>query len=130
MRDACAGIARAHHLLLVVLYGSVARGTETPLSDIDIGILGAAPLSHEDEASIGEELARALGAPKIEVRSLHQVAPLFLQQVMSGGVVLFADTATRAQELGLYAWKMAAETKSLRDARFKKVKERIESYVR
>ena len=124
-----ADIAKAHRLRLIVLYGSVARGTETAMSDIDIGVLGHAPLSHEEEAVLTEEVAQKTGLSRIEVRSLHQTSPLFLYQVMNEGVVLFADTKTRAQELRLYAWKIAAETKHLRDERYRKAHKRIEAYV-
>ena len=130
MKNAIADIARAHRLRLVVLYGSVARDTETAMSDVDIGILGETLLSHEDEARIGEEIARAADMANVEVRSLHRVSPLFLYQVMSEGVVLFADTPSRAQELRLYAWKLSAETKRMRDLRYARVKARIEAYVR
>lgn len=127
--DAMKNIAQKHRLLLVVLYGSVARGTETATSDVDIGVLGEEPLTLEDEARISEEFSLALKLPRIEVRGLHRVAPLFLHQVMSDGITLFADTPLRAQELRLYAWKMATETRYLRDRRYARTKARIEAHV-
>lgn len=130
MQQVFADIAKAHNLCLIILYGSVARGKETTMSDVDIGVMGTEPLSHEDEAIIAEKIAHATGIAHIEVRRLHQVSPLFLLQVMNEGIVLFADTRTRAQELRLYAWKLSAETKHMRDARFSKTRERIEAYVR
>lgn len=129
MRAQFARIAKAHRLRLIILYGSVARGTETAQSDVDIGILGETPLLYEEEALITEEIARITGVPDIEVRSLHRTSPLFLRQVTDEGTVLFADTPTRAQEFGLYAWKLAAETRRLRDARYMRTKERIDAYV-
>ena len=127
-REAIARIARKHGLRLVVLYGSVARGSETAMSDIDIGVLGTTLIPHEGEAVIAEELSKATGMPRIEVKSLHHASPLFLDQVMRG-IVLFADTPTRAQEVALYAWKLAAESQPLRDARFKRVRERAVAYA-
>lgn len=129
MRERFAHIAKAHHLRLVILYGSVARGTATAMSDVDIGVLRAYPLSPEDEAFLTEEIARATDIPHIEVRSLHRVSPLFLRQVTHEGIVLFADTPTRARELKLYAWKTAAETKPMRDAKYTRMKERIATYA-
>ena len=129
-KDAFADIARAHRLRLIVLYGSVARGAETAMSDIDIGVLGHSPLSHEDEAVIAEEMARVTALPRIEVKSLHRTPPLFLYEVMNEGVVLFADSPTRAQGLRLYAWKMAVETRHMREERYAQTKKRIEAYVR
>ena len=122
-------IAKKRDLCLIVLYGSVSRGTETAMSDIDIGVLGSAPLSHEDEAVIGEDIAKASGFSRVEVRSLHRVSPLFLTNVMNEGVVLFEDTPSRAQEVRLYAWKMAAETRHMREAHYKQVQDRIEAHV-
>ena len=125
-----ANIARAHRLCLIILYGSVARGTDTAMSDVDIGVMGHSPLSHEDESVIAEETARALEIPQIEVRSLHRTSPLFLHQVMNDGILLFADTPARPQELRLYAWKIAIETRRLREQRYAGTKERINAYVR
>lgn len=128
-KDVFADIARAHGLLLIILFGSVARGTETALSDTDIGVLGQAPLTHEEESLIAEEMAQKMDIPRIEVRSMNHASPFFLHQVMSKGIVLFADTETRAQELRLYAWKTATETRYLRDWRFAQTKKRIDAYT-
>lgn len=122
-------IAREYGLLLVVLYGSVARGTERAMSDIDIGVLGSVPISHEEEAELTEKIARATDLPHVEVRSLHRTSPLFLHQVMQDGIILYADSPTRARALALYAWQLATESAPRRHARYTRSKERIAAYV-
>lgn len=122
-------IARRHALRLLVLYGSVARGTATRESDIDIAILGRAPLIPEDEAVIAEELALATGESRIEVRSLHRASPLFVETVLREGVVLYEDAPELARFLSLYAWKLSKETAYLREARYRRARERIAAHV-
>jgi len=102
-KEKIALIAREYGIVLMVLYGSVARGTETAQSDIDIGILGDNPLSHEDSASIGEEIARELQLPAIEAHSLHHAAPLFY---LKSCTTVSSSSPTRRlvrQEFSLYA---------------------------
>ncbi|KKW22956.1 MAG: hypothetical protein UY70_C0008G0005 [Candidatus Kaiserbacteria bacterium GW2011_GWB1_52_6] len=122
-------VARARGLRLVVLYGSVARGTETRASDVDIAVLAHSPLSPEDEAVIAEELAHETGLPNIEVKSLHRVAPLFLDTVLREGLVLYEDAPDRARALSLYAWKLSQESKFLRKARYHRARERLGTHV-
>ena len=117
---------QVHGLRLVVLYGSAARGTETSASDIDIAVLGRSPLSHESEAVLAEELARATGMPRIEMKSLHRVSPLFLETVLRDGIVLYESKPGLVRALSLYAWKLSKESAHLREARYRKVRERIE----
>lgn len=128
-KETLARVAPKLGLRLVVMYGSVARGKSTAMSDIDIGVLGAYPLSFEDEVTIGEAFAQAARLSKIEVKSLHQVSPLFLHKVMREGVVLYEDVAGRAQALRIYAWKLAVESKPLREASYARTREKIMSRV-
>jgi predicted nucleotidyltransferase len=129
LQEAIRSVARAHKLRLIVLYGSFTRGTTSVRSDVDVGVLGENVLSAEAEAAIGEELVHVLDDARIEVRSLNQVSPLFLHSVMNDAVVLFEERSGIAAELKLYAWKLAAETKPLRDARYRKTRNRVLLHV-
>ena len=122
-------VAQKHGLRLVVLYGSVARGTQTQASDVDVAVLGHSVLSPEDEAIIAEEIAGATGLSRVEVKSLHRVAPLFLDTVLREGLVLYEDAPDRARALSLYAWKLSQESKFLREARYRRVRARLGAHV-
>jgi len=98
-------------------------------SDVDIAVLAHSPLSPEDEAVIAEELAHETGLPNIEVKSLHRVAPLFLDTVLREGLVLYEDAPDRARALSLYAWKLSQESKFLRKARYHRARERLGTHV-
>ena len=127
-KDRMAEIAGRHDLVLVVLYGSVARGTETSASDIDIAIMGKRVLDFTDEAVIGEEMHKAIGGD-VSVHSLHHISPLFAHLVMQDGVVLFEDEPERAHAYRMYAWKLAAESKYLRDATYEQTVQNIRAYA-
>lgn len=120
-------LARRYGLRLIMLYGSAARGTDTPASDADIAVLGERPVSEEAAAAIAEDIARLTNVPAVSVHGMHRVSPLFLKSVMRG-IVLWSDDPLLPRKLGLYAWKLAAETKYMRDARYARVRERIAAY--
>ena len=67
--NSAGGIVRRHvgSEYRVLLFGSWARDTAVPRSDIDIGILGPAPLHAETLMAIYEEIDRLPTLRKIDV---------------------------------------------------------------
>jgi predicted nucleotidyltransferase len=62
-------VAESHsHVQLVMLFGSVARGTWTPRSDIDLLVLGS---------SSGNVITNAFTKAKVEVESVLELSPVF-----------------------------------------------------
>jgi len=75
-------------LRLAVLFGSAARGTSRPDSDLDVGILATHPdVSLWDEADLASRLERASGR-KVDVVHLDQASTLLKFEVVRDGKLL------------------------------------------
>lgn len=89
--------ASAHESRIVAAYvfGSVARGTATSLSDIDVALLvtpGSAPA--DVCGRVADELSRQFGTDRVDVVSLNHVpAPLAYRVIREGRLVVCRDSA-------------------------------------
>jgi predicted nucleotidyltransferase len=70
---------------LAVLFGSVAGGTETPDSDLDVAVQADRPLTFDQRISITEALALAFDR-SIDLIDLHTVGQPLLYEIISGGI--------------------------------------------
>lgn len=68
-------------LQLALIYGSFARGKETPESDLDIAVMGSATLSPKEMTDLISELAQ-LTNRKIDLVDLRQVHPPLAQEIL------------------------------------------------
>lgn len=80
-------------------FGPVARGTATPLSDVDIGLLLTKPLLPyerlEPQLIIQGEIEVASGLSPVDVRAINQ-APLLVQgRVVQQGILLYERDRAR-----------------------------------
>jgi predicted nucleotidyltransferase len=82
-------------LRLVILFGSVARGSATTKSDVDLGVLPSRELSLTEELALQGRLEEAVGAGVDLVRLDHADAGL-RWRVAREGVVLYAPVRTDA----------------------------------
>jgi hypothetical protein len=97
--DVARGVARAsaHESRIVAAYvfGSVARGTATSLSDIDVALMltpGSAPA--DVCGRVADELSRQFGTDRVDVVSLdHAPAPLAYRVIREGRLVVCRDAA-------------------------------------
>jgi predicted nucleotidyltransferase len=69
---------------LAVLFGSVAKGMETPDSDLDVAVQGDRPLTQNERISITESLALAFNRP-IDLIDLRTVGQPLLYEIIAGG---------------------------------------------
>ncbi len=74
------------------LFGSVATGTDGPLSDVDVAILGGATLTFDERAQLTVELTRAAGRTCDVVVAEHASPVLAMAIVDTGHRFLTRDT--------------------------------------
>ncbi|MBI5306406.1 nucleotidyltransferase domain-containing protein [Candidatus Wolfebacteria bacterium] len=87
-------IAEKYNLRLAILYGSFAKNLAKEESDIDIAVLGKRKISFQEEIDIINEFISVggeFGIKEVDIKSLHNVSPLFRFQVMKNGVLLYGD---------------------------------------
>lgn len=86
-------------VVLAYIFGSVARGDDNRMSDVDIGVLLDKSLSKQDmfdlELQIIDDIVGLLGSDKIDLTIMNQ-APLLLNfNIIKDGYVLKSDEASR-----------------------------------
>jgi len=86
---------------LAYLYGSTARGEETPSSDIDIAIVCDDEISPEQRLrlmlNVSAELSRRTGIAEVDVRVINDAPLVFRGRIACEGILLFARE--RAQQV-------------------------------
>jgi predicted nucleotidyltransferase len=75
------------------LFGSVAREEATTGSDLDVAVLGSAPLSSDKKATLIEELAQTTGRP-VDLIDLQEAHGPIVGRILKHGTKLFCDDTT------------------------------------
>lgn len=70
---------------LAILFGSMAKGTQRPDSDVDVGVLSKTPLNVEQRMELVDALALALGRP-VDLIDLKLAGQPILNQILKHGV--------------------------------------------
>lgn len=76
---------------LAILFGSLAQGTATADSDLDLAVLAEKPLSTEMQVQLIGDLADRLGRP-VDLIDLQTVGEPLLGEVLKGRRILGDDT--------------------------------------
>ena len=84
-------LARINNLRFIILYGSQAAGTDRKCSDIDIAVWGEEAISFDKLIDLINEFTDIFQVNNIDVKSLHNIDPLFRYEVTRGGILLFGD---------------------------------------
>jgi len=141
-RQATQSLAMLRQVLPVVLadypveaayaYGSVARGTMTPFSDVDIALLLKAPLPSYDrlmlELAVQGAIEAAMGStksPPVDVRAINE-APLTVRgRIIQEGILLYERERRRRVAFEVETRKryfdFAPALRRLRDAFLRRV---------
>jgi predicted nucleotidyltransferase len=101
------------------VFGSRARGDAGPQSDLDLAVLGAAPLDALDRFNAQRELSAQLDVD-VDLVDLHAASSVLRSEVVNGGKALYSRDADRtldfeARVLGEYAELLEA-TRGLRES--------------
>lgn len=98
-------IGRKHpYIRLAIVFGSVARGTARFDSDIDMAVLGSAPLSSDQRKALVSDISRTTGRP-VDLIDLHTVGEPLLGEILRHGRRLFGndDDMTALVQRHVYA---------------------------
>jgi predicted nucleotidyltransferase len=100
-------VCREFDLVLVVLYGSRARGCARPDSDSDVGVMRRSGLvPTELFLELLRKLEEATGLPNIDLVDLRRAPPLLKHSAGTHGRPLFEDERGRFNLFKVYAWKL------------------------
>ncbi|MEW6742716.1 MAG: nucleotidyltransferase domain-containing protein [Planctomycetota bacterium] len=112
-------LATRPRVLLAYLFGSCARGTEGPLSDVDVAVLLSNRSGDDDElGEVTDQLERRLGMGHVDVVPLDR-APIPLRyRVVRDGLVLVCRDQVARERLEVDAMRRYLDFKCLRDRAF------------
>jgi uncharacterized protein len=90
--DALAALCRRHGIHRLSLFGSVAKGTARPDSDVDLLVEFApeATPSFLDMAAIELELSAMLGGRRVDLRTAQELSRYFRGDVVLSALVQYA----------------------------------------
>ena len=112
-KKAVVGLAEAHDLSLVVLFGSRASGKARRESDTDIGFVSERQKTPREVAEMQLAFTDALRVPNLDLVDLRGKSPLFLKQVAERSVLLYEKRRAIFARFKIYALKLYLEAKPL-----------------
>lgn len=114
-------------VLLGYLFGSFAKGEESPSSDIDIAVLLL-----EENPSLFQELVvgirKTLGTERFELVILNQVPPLFAFEVVAEGVVVYARDEETLNDFEMNTIRKFQDTAYLRKVQNEYLRQRAREW--
>lgn len=100
-------IAEFPELLLVIVYGSFAKGKETANSDLDIAVAGKKPLSTKKRIEVALHLSEAFQR-EVDLVDLRRAHGLILKEILTQGkVILSKDPLLYAAIMKRYLFDQA-----------------------
>jgi len=110
--------ARRPEVLVAYLFGSQARGTPTPISDVDFAVLLSEAVPRESyldyRIALTQELTRIFHSDEVQVVILNQAPPLLAYKVIVEGKPLFCRDELARLRFRTDATRRYLDTKALR----------------
>ncbi len=92
LQDQIATVLSKHpHIELAYLFGSMARGRQTPASDVDLAVQAASVLTAEQTIALTEDVAGAIGRP-VDIVDLRKAGEPLLGEVLRGVRIIGSDS--------------------------------------
>ncbi len=91
IRQLKAYLVNQKYVQVVYLFGSVAKGTPGPLSDVDIAVIFNSDQSqwYEQKMKLMEGLTWIFGGPKVDIVVLNNAEPVIAHRVLIEGQPIF-----------------------------------------
>jgi predicted nucleotidyltransferase len=99
-------------VVLVYLFGSTARGSQGPLSDVDVAVLLQRKLSWDEERELRADVGEA--APGVDLVLLNDAPPVLRREVIVGGTLLFSRSPHRQVEFEITALSRCMDMQPIR----------------
>ena len=90
-----AALMTCPYIDFAILFGSMAKGTQRPDSDVDVGVLSKTPLDTKQRIEVVDALALALGRP-VDLIDLKLAGQPILNQILKHGVRIFGSDTQMA----------------------------------
>ncbi len=124
-KDQFEKLAEKYNLSVILLYGSGAKGTAMPESDLDFAVKSDKKLDFSILYEIERAIAEFLQFPEIQIIDMKSVSENFLAEILPESIPLFVQDETAFDAFKIYIWKLNAESKWLRDMNYAYLKNNI-----
>ncbi|SFL88561.1 Predicted nucleotidyltransferase [Salibacterium qingdaonense] len=108
--------------VLLILFGSFAKGTNRPGSDVDIAYVTDTPLSPAASFFTAEDVA-ALIDRDVQLVDINKASTVFQMQIVGTGKVLYCTDETRRELLEMRIYKEYAKLNEERQVVFDRMEE-------
>lgn len=112
-------IFHSHRVSVAYLFGSYAKHTDLPISDIDIGVLFDFKIETQEyptlQIGLTTDLISALEKNSVDVVVLNVAPPLLRYKVFADGKILFCDSELARVRFEVKAMRDYFDTKKLRE---------------
>ena len=123
IKDRLTPLFRKEGLQLVLLFGSIAKGSVHKKSDIDLGFLFDEPV---DVLALTNEVSKLLHSDRVDVVDLRRASPLLKFSAVQNGKVLHERSNGLFNEFLSLTFRMYVDTKKLRDANGEMIRDFLE----
>jgi predicted nucleotidyltransferase len=123
VKERLAPLFRREGPQLVLLFGSMAKGSVHGKSDIDLGFLFDEPV---DVLALTNEVVKLLHSDRVDVVDLRRASPLLKFSAAKKGTVLYERSDGLFNQFLSLAFRMYVDTKKLRDARRQMIRDFLE----